>query len=257
MAMPVLNSAVRRSDLRREAHIWHLYSQHAPLPVRRRERWLSWLAPHERRTYEEFRMRHLRETFLSARALCRAALSHYTGVHPSHWRFTFTPNGKPIISEPIECAALRFNVTHTDDLIVCIVTACGDVGVDAEKMTSGVDDRLVARHFLSKSRQRELEALPAKERIERFFEQWVLKEAYVKARGCGLAAAPERLTVYQNSQGTPSSIGRYRFTLWKPTRHHVAAAALAPHDTSGSSSFRWLNLRADTSLTPELRHPCG
>ncbi len=248
MAMPASNNAPCRPDLRGEAHIWQLRTGSSPLPKPRRERWLSWLAPQERRFYERFTTVHLRESYLAARALCRATLSHYTGVDPSRWRFRTTPNGKPTISEPAECASLRFNITHTNDLIVCIVTRCGEAGVDAEKISADVDDRLVARHFLTKRRQRELEKLPRAQRIECFFEEWVLKEAYVKARGAGLTYAPESLTVKQNSKGEPLPIANCRFTLWRPTRNHIAAAAVLLQEGASTTSIDWLKLEAGPAL---------
>ncbi|HYY84755.1 MAG TPA: 4'-phosphopantetheinyl transferase superfamily protein, partial [Beijerinckiaceae bacterium] len=48
----------------------------------------------------------------------------------------------------------------------------------------------VAAQFFSASEAEALRALPPERQPERFFSIWTLKEAYVKARGLGIAAVP-------------------------------------------------------------------
>jgi 4'-phosphopantetheinyl transferase len=98
----------------------------------------------------------------------------------------------------------------------------------------------VARHFLSRAQQAQLASLPARERIARFFEQWVLKEAYVKAIGKGLAYSPERLTIEQDESGQPVATKNCRFSLHRPSSNHVAAAAVLRRDCSVPISIEWL-----------------
>jgi 4'-phosphopantetheinyl transferase len=201
---------------------------------------LSRLAINERAQYEQFATSQMREEYLAARALCRATLSHYTGVDPSRWRFSKGSHGKPIVADPVEFDSLRFNLTHTDDLVVCIVSRAGEVGVDAEKTSRAIDDLAVGRHFFSRRQQARLASLPPDERAEGFLEQWVLKEAYVKATGEGLAYAPERLTIEQDEKGEPVPVANCQFALWRPTPDHVAAAAVLLRDGDPAISLDWL-----------------
>lgn len=98
--------------------------------------------------------------------------------------------------------------------------------MDAEDTSLHVDDALVARHFLSPRERSRLAKLGPRERVNRFFEQWVLKEAYVKATGRALGASPERLTIVQRRDGRPAARGKCQFALWRPNAEHVAAAAV-------------------------------
>jgi 4'-phosphopantetheinyl transferase len=227
------------------AHVWQLCPGDLRAPEKR-DWWLSRLPAGEREQYEQFATARMREGYLAARVLCRATLSLYTGVDPSQWRFGVGLHGKPVLVEPEDLRSLRFNLTHTDDLVVCAVTRAGEVGVDAEKTSCAVDDRLVARHFLSSRQEARLASLPSYERTQRFFEQWVLKEAYVKATGCGLAHAPERLTIEQDQCGKPLPVANCQFTLWHPSPSHVVAAAVLLQDDSATISIDCLDAHLST-----------
>jgi len=204
-----------------------------------REQRLSWLSTDELARYERLPALQ-RHEYLTARALCRATLSRYTGIDPPQWRFGKNPYGKPEITAPSGLESLCFNLTHTDGLAICLVSRAGEVGVDAEETSRTVDVALVARHFLSRHQQARLARLSPHERAARFFEQWVLKEAYVKAIGTGLAYAPQRLTVEQGEGGQPAAIANCQFSVYRPSSKHLAAAAVFRRDLAAAVSIEWL-----------------
>lgn len=175
----------------------------------------------------------LRQGYVAGRVLCRAVLSQYTGIEPRVWRFYRGVNGKPSVLEPAKFSNLFFSVSRTKGFAICLVSLMGDVGVDVEETTHTVDVLQVARHFFSYEEQSRLAKLAAVERRKRFFEQWVLKEAYLKGTGTGLAWAPERLTI------EPGRIRDWQFSLHRPDRNHIAAAAV--HSLGGRPvPVRWL-----------------
>lgn len=239
MATPASNKSRRWDALRTAVHAWQLCPSELSAPAVR-GRWLSRLPADERAHYEQLQAEEMRENYLAARVLCRATLSRYTGCDPSHWRFGKGLHDKPALVEAADFESLRFNVTHTNDLVICAVTRAGEVGVDAEDTSQLVDVPLLARHFLSRRQQERLAALEPRERAASFFEQWVLKEAYVKATGQGLATTFERLTVEQRDDGRPIVIGGCEFSVYRPTRKHVAAAAVLLRYPIRSASFEWL-----------------
>lgn len=202
--------------------------------------YLSWLSAEERAQCALFRTERLRHEYMRAHALCRATLSQYAPCEPSVWRFGKTRLGKPKIIAPAEFQSLRFSLTHTAGLIICLVSRAGDVGVDAEETSRMVDVMQVSRHFLPASVQAVLADLPASEQTARFFEQWVLKEAYLKAIGRGLGEAPERSAVRANE--FPARIGNWQFYLHRPTTNHVAAAAIRAKRDAGPVSVRWMTI---------------
>lgn len=215
-----------------------------------RKRCLGWLSSEERAKHDELRSERLQHAYLAARALCRATLSRYTSVHPSEWRFDVTAHGKPKIAGPVEFKSLRFNLTHTTDLVICLVSRAGEVGVDVEDTSRAVDIEQMARHFVSRREEARLSRLPATARAERFFEQWVLKEAYLKGIGKGVALGPERLMVRSDDDGRIAPIRDWRFFLHRPTSSHVAAAAVRRRDAAEPVSVRWLS--ADGLLRPDV-----
>jgi phosphopantetheinyl transferase len=102
-------------------------------------------------------------------------------------------HGKPRLES---ARGLHFSVAHTQGALLCAVTLDGDVGVDIE-LRNRVDDKpsssveRLAQRYFSADEHAALCALPddASKRA-RFVELWTLKEAYVKALGRGIAAAP-------------------------------------------------------------------
>ncbi|HEY5095891.1 MAG TPA: 4'-phosphopantetheinyl transferase superfamily protein [Candidatus Eremiobacteraceae bacterium] len=201
----------------------------------------SWLSGDERSHWEKLQTERLRHEYIAARALCRATLSRYTGVDPSDWRFGRNMYGKPKITRPAEFTSLRFNLAHTAGLVVCLVSRAGDVGVDAEDTSRIVDVDQMARHFLAVRARSFLESVPTDRRNERFYEQWVLKEAYLKGIGKGIASAPERSTISFGENDQPMPIGSWTLFLHRPSARHVAAAAVRQRPESAPVTVNWLN----------------
>ena len=141
---------------------------------------------------EEERMARLiferdRRRFLLTRALVRTMLSRYASVPPAGWSFIANVHGRPeILDRPAGVPDLRFNLSHTEGLIACAVTIGRDVGIDVEHIGRRLTHDVAGR-FFAPSEVRALELLPADEQPRVFFDYWTLKEAYIKARGFGLA----------------------------------------------------------------------
>ena len=128
-----------------------------------------------------------RRSFLLTRALVRTTLSRYASVAPADWRFIANLHGRPeILDRPAGVPDLRFNLSHTDGLIACAVTIGREVGVDVEHVGRHLMHDVAGRHFAPKEVS-DLRSLPESEQDRVFFDYWTLKEAYIKARGFGLA----------------------------------------------------------------------
>jgi 4'-phosphopantetheinyl transferase len=128
-----------------------------------------------------------RRAFLMTRALVRTMLSRYAPVAPGDWRFIANVHGRPeILDRPPNAPDLRFNISHTDGLIACALTIGREVGVDVEHINRHLTHDVAGR-FFSPGEVSDLRSLPADEQPRAFFDYWTLKEAYIKARGFGLA----------------------------------------------------------------------
>lgn len=128
-----------------------------------------------------------RRRFLLTRALVRTMLSRYANVPPAGWSFIANVHGRPeILDRPKGVPDLRFNISHTEGMIACAVTIGREVGIDVEHIGRRLTHDVAGR-FFAPSEVNDLEALPADEQARVFFDYWTLKEAYIKARGFGLA----------------------------------------------------------------------
>jgi 4'-phosphopantetheinyl transferase len=128
-----------------------------------------------------------RSKFVAARGKLRAILARYLCRAPAQIAFRYGPNGKPYLAELGSHLNLQFNLAHSRDLALCAVVLDREVGVDVEWMRQEVDILGIARSAFSPSERDRLVALPAHRRLDAFYACWTRKEAYIKARGEGLA----------------------------------------------------------------------
>jgi 4'-phosphopantetheinyl transferase len=216
-----------------EAHAWMLWTNDLPNELS----FLNWLAKDEVSHLERLDRESARREYAAARGLCRRVLAEYSGLDPRNLRFVLGKHGKPRIVGA-GTRGPRFNLTHTKGLIVCLVSRAGDVGVDAENTARKVDVAEVAKQFFSAREWLQLQKLRGAARNKRFFEMWVLKEAYWKGRGDGLARKAGALAVDVGSRGPALRVNNWQLTLKHVGVHHVAAAAIkAP----GRVAIRWKN----------------
>lgn len=129
--------------------------------------------------------RHRRH-YIFAHALLRLALSdHAPDIAPSAWTFAAGRYGRPFVTTPL-AVPLYFSLSHTEGCVTCIVSAHEAVGVDAEQVRPRGTMMDIARGAFAQEEVETLQRLPPHDALERFFDFWTLKEAYLKARGFGL-----------------------------------------------------------------------
>ncbi len=226
-----------------EAHLWSARPAAFAEPAQL-ARLRAILTDEERARADRYRFARDRRASLVTRALVRATLSRYCSVPPVRWRFRTNRHGRPEIAFPD--SPLRFNVSHTDGLVVCLVGRGRELAVDAESL--GRDRRWLdlAGRFFAPPEARALRGVPADRRPRRFLEYWTLKESYVKARGRGLTL-PLSGFWFDLPAPTPDGIrirftpvvdddpGRWQFTLDRLGASHVVATAI---DRTGAARVR-------------------
>lgn len=219
---------------RGEVHVWFAIPEEIRDAALLRE-YRALLDAVERRTVDRLRRGEDRHERLVSCALKRASLSRYADVPPGSWSFQRGPKGRPHIVSCCCRLPLHFNVSHTDGLVACAVTLDREVGLDVESTGRQRDLGSVANRFFSPEEARELSALPDRERRERFFDYWTLKEAYLKALGVGLSVSLAGFS-FELADGLPIRVkpsGRaaedpdaWQFELLRPTPDHVMAVAV-------------------------------
>ncbi len=153
----------------------------------RLDAYTRYMTPDEHERMARFVFEKDRRSFLLTRALVRTMLSRYAPVDPAGWRFITNVHGRPeILDRPSGIPDLRFNISHTNGLIACAVTIGREVGVDVEHVGRHLTHDVAGRHF-APAEVADLRRLPEEEQRTAFYDYWTLKEAYIKARGFGLA----------------------------------------------------------------------
>jgi 4'-phosphopantetheinyl transferase len=198
---------------RGEVHVWRVSLAPSLDGVRGAE----WLSTDEHERAAHFRFPHLRERFIAGRAALRAVLARYTGTAPGELRFRYGARGKPALVNDGSRAAPRFNLSHSGDLALLAVARDRDLGVDLEQMRPLGDRAGVIRLFFSETEQAAHRLLAADLHERSFFVGWTRKEAYIKARGDGMALALDRFAVSLDPTG-PAALLHVADATGEPSR---------------------------------------
>ncbi len=144
------------------------------------------LSSDERSRAARFRYERDRRRFIVAHRVLRELLGRYLCADPGRIRFVLNAFGKPALG-PEFGRRLRFNLSHSAERALIAVAPDADVGVDLERIRPEPDYAEVARRFFSAAELDYLGGLPSHLHVRAFLSCWTKKEAYVKARGEGLA----------------------------------------------------------------------
>jgi 4'-phosphopantetheinyl transferase len=186
------------------------------------------LSEDERTRWQTFRFEKGRREYLTSRALVRFALSQYRPLAPEAWRFQVNAYGKP--NPDPECG-LRFNLSNSPRLVVCLVAHEAEVGVDVEPYERAGEIAKLSEKVFSPLELAQLEELHGSDKADRALSLWTLKEAYVKAQGVGLSLPLTKFSfLFGGAAGIrlelDSRLGdeaeRWRFCLLDHTGHRIA-----------------------------------
>lgn len=202
----------------------------------------------ERLRIQRFRTAALQRRYLTTRALVRTVLSRYAPVPPAQWVFAASSHGRPYVNDTDGAPTVpRFNVAHTDHLVVLLVGCGRELGVDVEQATRRAPMD-IADQFFAASERIALTRLPTADRASRFWDYWTLKESYIKARGLGLSIP---LDGFSFGFDTDNSIklaidpsledraDRWRFWQFDLQDHHRLAVCAETVPTSSDDIRAW------------------
>jgi len=148
---------------------------------------LSQLEPEERVRAARFMFPKDRLAFALGRVLIRRILSDLGVEHRATRELVLNSYGKPALPKSAGPRRFTFNISHCTGLVAAAFALDREVGLDVEFLHSIARDLYIARSFFAPSEVEHLESLPVEERQRTFLSFWTLKEAYIKARGMGLA----------------------------------------------------------------------
>jgi 4'-phosphopantetheinyl transferase len=131
-----------------------------------------------------------------ARAALRIALSRWLTCSPSELTLVRDPYGKPSLANTGNGdGSPHFNLSRSGDCCLIAVTTIGPIGVDVEHVVAFPElEAIVTRRFARQEADAILR-LRGERRLRAFYNCWTRKEAYLKAKGMGLASALDAITV--------------------------------------------------------------
>lgn len=190
---------------------------------------LPQLSDMERERAHGFRFYRDRHSYVLAHLLLRRCLAAATGRR--NLAFVAGPYGKPELVPHGEGPPIGFNISHTEGLAACALSAYHEVGIDIEASGRLIGDAiLLARHHFTPRETEALVALPTAEQATSFLATWTMKEAVVKATGLGLELALDSFTTDAGRDGVTFAEGPahgepawFLRQLFLP-RHHLAVA---------------------------------
>lgn len=196
MAEPV-NWLSPAHDLRLKGDEVHLWKVRLDMTAHNTGEFLGLLNQEEQNRAKQFIFEKERNRFTTARGILRCLLAGYLGCSAKDLEFSLGPSGKPALRDNF---SLRFNLTHSNGLILYAFSLGRELGIDVEEqLKESTNPEIVARYF-STNEQAEFFALPPTAQEEAFYSGWTRKEAYLKARGDGLQATLKNFDVSLNPE---------------------------------------------------------
>jgi 4'-phosphopantetheinyl transferase len=196
----------------------------------------------ERRRAQRFALRRHQRLYVFAHGLLRLALSNYVPqIRPSDWSFEIDQYGRPFVAAPAIARTVYFSLSHTEGCVTCILSGHKAIGVDVEHIRERVLLIETARSTFSSEEIDALLALSPSEFVDRFFDYWTLKEAYLKATGSGLNLPIDQFSILISSEeigirfmpGVAKHSWRWHFTKSSPSPSHRLAIADGSGVTGG------------------------
>jgi 4'-phosphopantetheinyl transferase len=231
IAMPARASGPGRNDV----HVWHAhvddtFADEAAVATAR-----TGLTFSEQQRFDRYHGDLDRRMFLLGRIMSRRLVGRALDLAPDAWDWHEGPHGRPGIADPP--TPLHFNLAHSAGLVVCALATGREVGVDVEDLERPPTDPRMVPRYCAPAEAADIEAQGAAWR-ERFLQYWTLKEAYLKARGLGIALPLReicfelrpngvRITFLGSLAGTSTD---WVFQLSHPTARHLVAIAASRSD---------------------------
>ena len=192
------------------------------------------LSEDERRRADRLAFDRDRRRFIEARASLRRLLGARLRVRPESVEFSYGPHGKPDIARPLSVPPLHFNHSRYEDLALYAFSSVNAVGIDVEGVRPIRDADDIVSAFFSPREKAQYFSLRVSDRVAGFFNAWTRKEAFLKARGGGLAIPLDAFDVTLGPQDPPLILRidegaadgpLWSLASWSPAPGCVAALA--------------------------------
>ena len=230
-----------------EIHVWKAVLQDEAEKVKK---YYASLSETEKDRAGRFRSNTIRRRFTMAHGIVREVLGNYLNLPAAAVEFASLPSGKPVLAgtASINRPALKFNLSHSEDLLLMAVSLEYDLGIDVESIEPGFDQAAVSKHFFAVEEMDWLQSLAPDQQAEAFFQLWTCKEAALKADGSGLRRNLENVKIEFDAR---KKLARCRLDSSKMEGDTWAIQVFCPEP--GYTAALAFNLDASAAETPELK----
>ena len=164
------------------------------------------LSTEERERSSRFIFDKDREKYIIAHGILRVLLSNYLGKEPCNLELVRDKYQKLFISDNF----LKFNISHSQDIVVIAVSKNIDLGIDVEYINRKIGYEDIAAKYFSRYEYKKIMSSEFDEgkQKELFFSYWVSKEAFIKLIGRGLHFPLNKFTVDIENENVDNGCGR-------------------------------------------------
>lgn len=223
-----------------EVHIWRVSLQHTAIPLPALEALLS---PTEQQRAHRFYFERDQRRYIVSQGHLRLLSGRYLSRDPAQIEFRQGARGKPALAAslltPDGSGDVRFNLSHSHDIVLYAFARNREVGIDVEHFRSVGNMEHIVRRFFAPQEQAVFFALPDAQRPDAFFHCWTRKEAFIKALGEGLhypldrfvvAFAPGEPARLLDVTGHPEEINRWSMQALTLAPDYAAALVVEGQD---------------------------
>lgn len=144
------------------------------------------LSPLEKKRADRLKSKQDQQRSIISRGILRKKLGRYLQRSPKDINFSYNKHGKPFLNSTDLPINIKFNVTHSKDLVLYAITLDREIGIDLEFIKDiNKADKIVER-FFSEEENSYYNSHSNDKKKWAFFTLWTRKEAYSKARGRGI-----------------------------------------------------------------------
>lgn len=158
--------------------------------------YLELLSADEIKKASKFKFDINQQQSIISRGVLRLLSGKYLNMKPNAIDFKYGKYGKPDYDFD---SNLKFNISHSGDLIALSFVKNFDIGVDIEKVKDNFNVLEIASNFFSKLEIETLKKIPKAEQVEYFYRCWTRKESFIKAKSLGLTFPLDSFSVCINS----------------------------------------------------------
>ncbi|MCK1627358.1 4'-phosphopantetheinyl transferase superfamily protein [Bradyrhizobium sp. 160] len=217
---------------------------------------VSLLSDDEREKARKYRYSRDSRRFIAGRAALRFLLGSYFNWAPQKVGFCRSAEGRLSLSFGPTSAVSDFNLSHSADEMIVVISSLRRVGVDIERVDAGRCAEQEWASVLSPAEMYWCADASHGERVRKYLTLWTRKEALLKADGRGLQVDPLCLDVTETVQtATPffyscPSLSPSQWTLWDLPLGGRLVGSLASEGWSRVPKISYFSLPADFVLTP-------